>query len=428
MIRVLVFPSCNEPGLEIIHSLLKSNKIEVLGGSSQDHAFDPSRLMLRHFLGLPNLHDADFASSFRRILAEYSIDLVFPTVDALVAEFSQWQVDKTRFVTPGPECAHLVLSKAKTYAHLYGKVPVPDVFEGEIETFPVYAKPDIGSGSRGALRVDTPEELDVARRRGLLVTEYLPGEEYTVDCISDLEGHLLVANPRLRGRIGRGIALGARSVEAPQIEDWLRSASEELKITGPWFAQFKRDRDGNFKLLEINTRVAGSMGLTRYAGINIPLMSVFMYMGYHVAPPRLQPSVLVNRALCNWVEAPPYHTVIWDLDDTLIRKDGKADPVLVAHLFDCHNRGISQMMLSKNPDIEGTLARLQIPRFFTDIRKADDKLAELKKMIADHGLDLDGCLLVNDSYSEMLSFQMEMPGIRIVTPADIERLGWERMV
>ena len=33
-IRVLVFPSANEPGLEILQALAKSNKIELLAGSS----------------------------------------------------------------------------------------------------------------------------------------------------------------------------------------------------------------------------------------------------------------------------------------------------------------------------------------------------------------------------------------------------------
>lgn len=427
MLKVLVFPSCNEPGLEIIQSLIKSNKVEVFGGSSEEQLFDPSRSILHHHEQISGLHQENFPVDFGNFLLEKKIDLVFPTTDSLVAEFSKWKHSPVRFITPSEECAHIVMSKSATYRKLRDVVPVPEVFEGKNLKFPAYAKPDVGSGSRGAMRIHNPNELDLARQLRLLVTEYLPGDECTVDCVSDLSGNLMFASPRRRGKISRGIAIGSQSFESKEIQAWVHAASTTLKIAGPWFAQFKKDREGRYKLLEINARVAGSMGLTRLSGVNIPLISVFMYAGYPVQVPPLQEQIIVNRTLSSWVDAAPYDTVIWDLDDTLVRKDGKADPMMMAHLFDCYNRGITQLLLSKNKNIESVLENARIPNIFTRIFGTDDKLQALAKIIKLFSLNLDTLVLVNDSYSEMLAFQSALPGVRIVTPADVDRLGWERI-
>src|SRR5579884_1877905 len=58
--RVLVFPSSNEPGLEVIQALARTNKVEVLGGSSYGGEWDPSRLWVHRHLDCPALGDVDF--------------------------------------------------------------------------------------------------------------------------------------------------------------------------------------------------------------------------------------------------------------------------------------------------------------------------------------------------------------------------------
>ena len=68
MFRVLVFPSCNEPGLEIIHALAKSNKITLFGGSSIDPQYDPSRQIVENYLTLPWHHDEQFDYKVRSAL------------------------------------------------------------------------------------------------------------------------------------------------------------------------------------------------------------------------------------------------------------------------------------------------------------------------------------------------------------------------
>lgn len=425
-IRVLVFPSVNEPGLEIVQALLKSNKIEVLGGSSIAPAYDPSRILLDRHLACPALGETGFRARFEALLREHAVDLVFPTVDALVAEFAGWTGAPARFVVSSPEAAALVLSKRRTYERLAGHVPVPRIYDG-VAPLPAYAKPDVGSGSRGGFRVETEQELALARSRGLLVHELLPGPEYTVDCVSGLGGDLLFAHVRLRAQISRGISVGTAGLRHPEIEENVRRIAERLPLRGPWFAQFKEAADGTPTLLEVNARVSGSMTLTRMSGVNIPLISAFMFMEHPIKVPRVLPGVRINRFLRTVGEVADFAWVIWDLDDTLVRKDGKVDPEVVARLYDLHNQGKRQLLLTKNADPEAVLFRLALPRLFEEVRGVVDKPAAVAGLLRDWGIDVARCVMINDSVTENLAIQALHPELRVVQPDALDLLQRERL-
>ena len=425
--NVFVFPTRNEPGLELIHSLAKSNKICLFGGSSYESQYDPGRCLLKNYVLCPGYKDDGFAENFQRILRDNGIDLVFPAWDRLVALFSDWQIPGIRFVTPRSEIAHLLLSKKSTYDALSGYVPTPKVYSAENAPRPVFAKPDGESGSRGIMEVWTDGQFALAVEQGLLLCENLPGMEYTVDCLSDLNGRLLFSNVRMRGRVLRGIAAGTCQVEHPDIVRHIRVIAETLRIEGPWFAQFKENADGEVVLLEINARVAGSMTLTRFCGVNIPLLAAFMYGGYSIRIPRLRRGVVLNRYLSSVGEHEPFDWVIWDWDDTLLRKDGKPDPQAVACLYDLHNRGVRQLLLSRKSDVDVLRRERQIPDFFEEIVGAEDKLAELDRLLKRHCIDCRRCVMVNDAYSEIFAINERYPEIRIVTPDGLDLLARERV-
>jgi len=422
--NVFVFPTRNEVGLEAIQALSRSNKITLFGGSSYESRYDPARHLLRNYVLCPGFDEPGFESKFTAILRKFNIDLVLPAWDKLVAIFSRWNVEGITFVTPRAEIAELLLSKRATYERLAGIVPVPDLYTAPNPTLPLFAKPDTGSGSVGGMFVETQQQLEAAFRKGLLLSEYLPGREFTVDCISDRQGHLLFCNPRVRGRIGQGIALGTEPFADSRIDDCVARAADALKIEGPWFAQFKENEDGQPVLLEINPRIGGSSTLTRLCGVNIPLISAFMYAGHDVKIPKLQP-VLLNRCMRNFVDAPALDWVIWDWDDTIVRKDGKPDPAAVACMVDLENRGIRQLLLSRNSDAPALLAKHRIPDYFVEKAWAEDKVGAIATLVQRHGIDLTRCIMVNDSYTETFAVQERYPALRTATPDALEVLGRE---
>jgi hypothetical protein len=438
LFRVLVFPSCNEPGLEVIASLIKSNKVDVFGGSSGEVRYDPSRQILKNYRKYPSLFEKDFRRKFTSLIKKNKITHVFPTVDVLVSEFAGWKVPGVTFITPSKNTADLVISKKATYETLKSVIPVPEVVNKTDMTdktsmnkmnmkYPLFAKPDQGSGAKSGFKVNNDADLQRATDEQLLITEYLPGEEYTVDAVSDLKGKLLVYNIRVRGKIGRSIALGTQSVKDPLIGKLMDKIADKMKITGPWFAQFKRDKTGRPVLMEINCRMGGSSTLTRLSGVNIPLLSLFIYSGFEVKVPKLKPGLLINRALTNLGDPMPVKFAIWDLDDTLIRKDGKPDPESIAALFDLKNRGVKQILLSRKPEIDKILKFHQIPDLFLEIISDTDKGRAIKLIIKKFKIKLSDLVIINDSTVENFILSDLYPDVRITSPDSLNILGKEKI-
>jgi hypothetical protein len=426
--NVLIFPSSNEPGLEVVQALAKSNKFRVIGGSSYAVTYDPSRPLLAHHLHCPALDDKDFRPRFVELIRTHAVDLVFPTVDSVVAELSTWGQRPAAFVTSNAESANLFVSKRRTYERLRDVLRVPHIHDADPKMYPVFAKPDRGSGSRGGMLVRSAEELRLARTAGLVVHEFLPGDEFTVDCVNDLDGELLFASPRSRGRVDRGISLGTARVLYPDLLVHVERISREVRIEGPWFAQFKLDDDGVPTLLEVNLRVAGSMTLTRLSGVNIPLLAAFMYLGHPIEVPAVLEGVVLNRFLRNIGEVADFDWVVWDLDDTIVRKDGKVDPDVVARLYDFVNQDKRQYLLTKRPDASELLRTLHLPeKIFTEVRTTQDKVIELGRLLEDHGVVPDRCVVVNDSFTERVAIEARHPKLRVVMPDGLDVLARERI-
>jgi len=119
--------------------------------------------------------------------------------------------------------------------------------------------------------------------------------------------------------------------------------------------------------------------------------------------------------------------VIWDLDDTLVRKDGKVDPDVVARLYDLHNQSKRQLLLTKNVDPEAALARLSLPRLFDEVRGVVDKPAGVSALLRDWDLDPARCVMINDSITENLAIQALHPTLRVVQPDALDLLQREKL-
>ncbi len=420
---VLVFPSCNEPGLEIVESLRHHPSMTVVAASSMPAEQDPSASLVRRHHWLPMVDAAGFDAALDALIEDESVDMVFATVDAVVEVFAARAWQGVTFVGPDAATAAVCASKRATLARLAGVVPVPESVD---EGGRAFAKPDRGGGSRGARVVESAEQWAKARAEGCVIQEVLEGDEYTVDCLGGPAGELLAVNVRRRSLVGRGIALASEFVRDDGIHALVEAVAGELRVAGPYFVQFKRDRAGTPKLLEVNARVGGSMGSTRMRGVNIPLMAAFAFSGQHVRPPAPNKVHHVRRRLTTGADLPVPDAVIWDLDDTLVDRRGLPMPLAVAHLLDLHNQGVRQWLMTKNVSPRELMESAMIPDVFVDVIQTDDKLASLRTFFADQGLSPHEVLMINDSYSERLEHQGHWATLQVIGPDMLDALPWER--
>jgi carbamoyl-phosphate synthase large subunit len=166
---------------------------------------------------------------------------------------------------------------------------------------PVVVKPPFSNGMRG-VRVLTEDAWDVQRfinekpsgleisledvvrilRRGaawpdLLVMEYLPGPEYSVDVF--IGEKTSVAIPRLRKTIRSGITFEAVLDLRKDLSDYALRAAREIGLRYAVGFQFKLDEHNIAKVLECNPRVQGTMVASLFSGVNVIWMGVKELLG-----------------------------------------------------------------------------------------------------------------------------------------------------
>jgi carbamoyl-phosphate synthase large subunit len=122
---------------------------------------------------------------------------------------------------------------------------------------------------------------NVVLRTPLLIIEYLPGDEYSVDCFRrDSEFKRIVMRKRIE--IKNGITWISEVVYEPELERICDELLEEYDIKGVVGFQFKKDNEGNFKILECNPRIQGSMIASTLAGCNIIGLGIDYILGKNI--------------------------------------------------------------------------------------------------------------------------------------------------
>jgi carbamoyl-phosphate synthase large subunit len=120
----------------------------------------------------------------------------------------------------------------------------------------------------------------------LLVSEYLPGEEYSVDCLAN-HGQSVLVVPRLRKRMINGISVEGEFIKDDNIIGYCKQIISELQLHGNIGIQVKKSDAGQFLLLEINPRVQGTISAALGTGINLPALSVKQELGLPISPEEL---------------------------------------------------------------------------------------------------------------------------------------------
>ena len=114
----------------------------------------------------------------------------------------------------------------------------------------------------------------------LIVSEYLPKDEYTVDVLRTKDGVVVI--PRKRDMIRSGITFTGTTERQEDIIECSHKLSEKLGLEYCFGFQFKLDENHVPKILECNPRVQGTMVLATFAGANIIYGAVKSSLGEQV--------------------------------------------------------------------------------------------------------------------------------------------------
>jgi len=112
----------------------------------------------------------------------------------------------------------------------------------------------------------------------LLISEYFPGAEYSVDVLAD-RGRMLVCVPRRRDAIRTGITFEGETVEHKEIIGYCKQLTKALELDYVVGFQFREDSEGWPRILECNPRVQGTTVHSTLAGANVIQGAVNLALG-----------------------------------------------------------------------------------------------------------------------------------------------------
>lgn len=408
-VKILVMPCDTAIAEEIIDSLKYHKYFTVVKAK---HRTEKTNLH-ESFL-LPFEYEDKFYEELNKLIKKEKVDFIIPANDNLAYELSKNVANIDAVLLSADYHVHeIVRFKDKTYAFFENIIPVPRVYEykdllKDKNYFPLFVKPKKGQGSQNVSVINSLEELNVflfnKNLDDYIITEYLPFEEYTVDCFAH-NGKLLYFSVRERIKTSRGIAVITKLVRDEEVIREIKSYAEKisslLNIHGIFFFQMKKDLNKKLKLLEIGARVPGSLALNRALGVNLAELLIYQGLGMinessKIYTNNIQSEVVLFRNLDRKFKINlDYENVYIDFDDTLSINKEKINIGIMKFVFYAKNKNKKIYLITKHNKgyLDSFLKKFGIFGIFDDvivINNNQKKIAFMKPK----------SILIDDSFAE----------------------------
>lgn len=234
---------------------------------------------------VPRIDDPSYIGILLDICKKESINAITtfidPEIELLAKNRENFSAIGVEVLAPYEKTAELCFDKYKMFKHLtkngiktvmtWGNIGDfdADYMNGKI-SFPVFVKPRTGSGSVGARKINTYEELKVAVEAdpSLIIQELMVCEDLDADVYIDTISHKAVkafTKKKIETRIGG--ASKTISFKDQKLFDFIQKAVSTLEFNGPIDMDFFY-RDGEYYLSEVNPRFGGAYLHAYGAGVD----------------------------------------------------------------------------------------------------------------------------------------------------------------
>ena len=251
---------------------------------------------------IPEADDRSFLQRLLEITKNHKVQVLLPTSGYDIYSYSEHRkILLERGVVPivsDRKSLEICRDKMQTYHHLRHDFSLPTTTDepNDIQQFPIIAKPRFGKGSRGVIKIENESDLKhvSSKTNELIYQEFLPGTEYTIDVLCDLNEKPLIAVPRIRIQTKAGISTKGKIVRDTKLEEICMEIARRIRIRGPCCIQMKESSDGTLKLVEVNPRMGGGTIFATLAGVNFPALLLDLVEGKEIVMPEISEVTVVR--------------------------------------------------------------------------------------------------------------------------------------
>lgn len=267
--NILVASAGSINGINVIKAL----KGDVVACDSHDLAAG-LYLARKHYI-------VDGIDDIIKVCKKEKIDIVIPVHSK---ELPLFAINKSKFDTIGVK---MCISSPEIYALTENKIKCNEILKKIVKIpgnrkYPLIIKPIYGAGSRGMRIANNSKELTM--NEGEFVQEYVEGKEWTIDGVSDLNGKMICALPRIRLEKTGGLATKAQTHNNKKLVALAKKIAETIGMVGAWNVQCIQ-KGKEYYFIDVNNRFpSGGTPLDVASGMNTPQIIIDLLAGKKVKP------------------------------------------------------------------------------------------------------------------------------------------------
>lgn len=349
----VLLSACNSPTMPGLIKCIKNNgerNIRIIG---IDMSEEPSaKYLVDKFYRVPSAEDPSYADIVLSICKNEDVDIYFPNismeVSALAIRMDEFNEAGVILSISSQESVDIANNKLHTYQIMKeNNIPVPKFYPvHNIEDFiqgckemgypekAVCLKIVSGSGSRGVRIIDSnrsryqifknekpnsfftsyEDMLSVLREVDVLdemmLVEYMPGIEYTVDLLAD-NGKVLYQVGRENTVSLMSIAQESTLVLNTHAYDVAKSVVNLLKMDGNIGFDFMKNEEGLPVLMDINPRITATVSVIAAGGVNLPYLRIKQLLGEELPELTVNYGVRLKRRYHEMFTDKDGNEVIW---------------------------------------------------------------------------------------------------------------------
>ena len=276
--KILITSLGSNTAIGVIKSLkIAFPSVTIIACDTNKQSECNGSLFTDHFEQICQADDKNYIPSLMNLIKKHNLDCIIPIHDReieVIAKNKSFFREETKILVNNSDTIELCSDKVKCCFFLNEILSIPKIY-GELNQveLPAIMKEIRGVGSTTIQIMNTQNSIPTNLPDGMMIQEFISGEEYTVDCYSSYFSDDFRCVVRKRKEVKNGMSIKGEIISHPKIEKLCEKIHHTFKYKGVSNIQFiENDKDIYF--IEINPRFAGGGTLTYKNGFDIPVIAI----------------------------------------------------------------------------------------------------------------------------------------------------------